>query len=236
MEPNPTTEWNEVTWYPKTLAVLLFVILVCGAFYFGTWYQEQYQQAPSQNASRDHVTTEIVPAKMSSQNRHEPIKVSTGYKLAAFQGEVPSNWSVFHGPDSSSSPAKDLQSLTSVSRLFASFALNAISFGDGAFEQVDFHFITKEAMQSLLGEAHKNNFQVTREIIGGVSTTVIHYPTDNGQINKNGSGGKDYILGTGKSPSGYDQFLLMRDWSQGESEFETGFQHFLQTANFIVGW
>ncbi len=34
-------EWNRVTWYSGTLAVLLFVALVCGAFYFGTWYQKQ---------------------------------------------------------------------------------------------------------------------------------------------------------------------------------------------------
>ena len=40
-QPGPSSgiKWNEVTWYSKSLAVLLFVGLVIGAFYFGTWYQ-----------------------------------------------------------------------------------------------------------------------------------------------------------------------------------------------------
>jgi len=34
-----TVEWTKVTWYSKALAVVLFVGLVCGAFFFGVWYQ-----------------------------------------------------------------------------------------------------------------------------------------------------------------------------------------------------
>jgi len=35
----PILEWTKVTWYSKALAVALFVGLVCGAFFFGVWYQ-----------------------------------------------------------------------------------------------------------------------------------------------------------------------------------------------------
>jgi hypothetical protein len=63
---------------------------------------------------------------------------------------------------------------------------------------------------------------------------IIQYPTDDGQVDKNGSGGRDYIIGTGRSPQGYSEFLLMRDWSQGDSAFENGFQHFLQAVNFTT--
>ena len=38
-------EWNKVTWYSKLLAVILFVGLVCGVFYFGIWYQRQTSPA-----------------------------------------------------------------------------------------------------------------------------------------------------------------------------------------------
>ena len=41
MPPESGIQLNKVTWYSKTLAILLFVVLVCGAFYFGGWYQRQ---------------------------------------------------------------------------------------------------------------------------------------------------------------------------------------------------
>ena len=34
-------KWNAVTWYSTTFAILLFVAFVCGAFFFGIWYQNQ---------------------------------------------------------------------------------------------------------------------------------------------------------------------------------------------------
>ena len=39
----PVIGWNEVTWYSKVLAILLFVAFVCGAFFFGIYYQKQLQ-------------------------------------------------------------------------------------------------------------------------------------------------------------------------------------------------
>lgn len=42
---------NEVTWYSKTLAVFLFVILVCGAFFMGIWYQKQIQSLNANQVS-----------------------------------------------------------------------------------------------------------------------------------------------------------------------------------------
>jgi len=215
MPPESGVQWNRVTWYSKLLAVLLFVILVWGAFYFGIWYQKQI----------------VLVAAPDTQQTASP---ALTYKQAVFGGEVPSAWNVFHGPDSS--PAKDLPSLTSANQLSASFASGPVAFGDGAFNQVDFYFLTKTAMQDLVDQANKEGDEITQETVGGVSASVIHYPTDNGQVDKNGTGGKDYILGTGKSPNGVDEFLLMRDWSLGDRAFENGFQHFLQTANFASGW
>lgn len=49
--PQPGIKWNTVTWYSGILAVLLFVVLVCGAFFFGIWYQKQLGlSAPDINA------------------------------------------------------------------------------------------------------------------------------------------------------------------------------------------
>lgn len=39
--PHTGIEWNRVTWYSKLIAVIVFISLVCGAFYFGMWYQTQ---------------------------------------------------------------------------------------------------------------------------------------------------------------------------------------------------
>ena len=39
-------KWSKVTWYSKSLAAIFFVGLVCGAFYFGTWYERQLSPVP----------------------------------------------------------------------------------------------------------------------------------------------------------------------------------------------
>jgi hypothetical protein len=204
-------QWNSVTWYSKTLALVLFVVLICGAFYFGIWYQKQ--------------VTVPIPQPVSSKEAYVP---------AVFGGEVPSGWSIFHGPDSL--PAKNLESLASANQLSASFARGPVSFGDGAFEQVDFYVLSSTAKQALIDQTKKNGDQISQETVGGAPAIVITYPTDNGQIDKNGSGGKDYLIGNGKSPTGFDEYLLMRDWSLGDQEFESGLQHFLQRADFTSGW
>lgn len=76
--------WSEVTWYSKLLAVLLFVWSVCGAFYFGTWYQQQLSSSvqSASFAAQDEwstpdnsfsdvstpvITQEESPASVSSQ-------------------------------------------------------------------------------------------------------------------------------------------------------------------------
>jgi hypothetical protein len=48
-------EWNKVTWYSKLLAVVLFVGLVCGAFFFGIWYQKQIAPVASDISTSDGV-------------------------------------------------------------------------------------------------------------------------------------------------------------------------------------
>ena len=155
-------------------------------------------------------------------------------KTAIFSGQVPSTWSVFRGGEVQ--PAKNLTELTSADSLLASIAPHEIDFGDGAFEQVDFYLLGKNATQELLDEATKGGYKMTHETIGGVPATAIHYPTDHGQIDKDGSGGTDYILLGSEKNQNADSNLLMRDWSKGSPEFEQGFQGFLQNANFAKGW
>jgi len=48
-------EQSRVTWYSKLIALVLFVAVVCGAFYFGAWYQEHVT-----------ATTAAVPAHESA--------------------------------------------------------------------------------------------------------------------------------------------------------------------------
>ncbi len=37
-------EWNKVTWYSKLAAVILFVGVALGAFWFGRWYERVISQ------------------------------------------------------------------------------------------------------------------------------------------------------------------------------------------------
>lgn len=200
-------QWNKVTWYSKASAVLLFVGLVCGAFFFGEWYHEQ-------RALENGLSTQ--------QN-------SATYKQG-FYGEIPSWWSTYSGSDTLL--ANTLQDLSSPSALAYSFAPDGIRFGDGSFEQVDFYYVSEGVVKDLLTQAVANRYSVTNEIVGGYESKVIYYPTDNGQVTKNGPGGADYIIGYPVGSFYYPNFLLMRNWSRGDQEFESGFQHYLQTASF----
>jgi hypothetical protein len=93
-------QWDKVTWYSKTLAVLLFVILVCGAFAFGVWYQKQF--TPSTTGAQTSVPTQITSDSGTSYPAGFPqalASISTdGWKTYqsknGWQIQYPSTWSM----------------------------------------------------------------------------------------------------------------------------------------------
>lgn len=73
--PRTGVEWNRVTWYSKLLAVILFIGLVCGAFYFGMWYQQQRAlldiattPAPTQPVTDSTTATTTQPTATSTES------------------------------------------------------------------------------------------------------------------------------------------------------------------------
>lgn len=54
-------EWNKVTWYSKLLAVVLFIGLVCGAFFFGIWYQKQFSPVNIDISTNEGVQKQLEP-------------------------------------------------------------------------------------------------------------------------------------------------------------------------------
>src|SRR5579872_5785903 len=72
MPPEQGIQWNKVTWYSKTLAVLLFVVLVCGAFFFGMWYQKQLSPAV-----QTLLNTNQVPQSTSTSEKTSWVSFST---------------------------------------------------------------------------------------------------------------------------------------------------------------
>lgn len=147
---------------------------------------------------------------------------SNAYKVAVFGGEVPSNWNVFL--QLSSDIATSTDALTHAAYLYASIAPEPIEFGDGAFDQVDFYLIDAHTKQQLI----TGRSGVSTTTIGHMPVTMIQYRTDNGEIDKNGTGGRDYIVQSYVNPN---TFLLITDWSQGDDDFESSLQHFLKTID-----
>jgi hypothetical protein len=158
---------------------------------------------------------------------------SAQYKPGPFDGQVPEEWSMYYGIGN---PANNLNDLLTQSSLFYSISPHEIDFGDGAFEQVDFYLLTPSAEQELLSSSSQSKFLITTETENGVPAKIIHYPTDKGGISVEATGGEDYIMGNGNSPAGHSEYLLVRDWSLGDKEFNDAFRHFLQTATFTFNW
>ena len=95
MPPEPKIQWNHVTWYSKSLAILLFVVLVCAAFFFGMWYQKQLVSPVTQKVD---VVTENSPTLHSAQqNALIPIaKDGTGnFQLFATSDHNPYDYNPF---------------------------------------------------------------------------------------------------------------------------------------------
>ncbi len=92
-------EWSKVTWYSKTFAILLFVLLVCGAFFFGNWYQRQISQLSTNNlisTSAISTTTENPGVDIVSQYERSGFKVvatvpNQFYYKATFPPPTPYN-------------------------------------------------------------------------------------------------------------------------------------------------
>lgn len=60
-------EWDKVTWYSKTLAVLLFVFFICGAFWFGSWYQNQFKELSVKPIQTLHESTPLKPEESNGK-------------------------------------------------------------------------------------------------------------------------------------------------------------------------
>ena len=201
-------KWNKVTWYSGALAVLLFVALVCGAFFFGLWYQKQ-----------------AMPINSATQQASE-----STYKMR-FYGEIPSTWSTYFNLNNASTPTstpvKTLEDLDSPSTIIYSFGPNGVFLNSNDMaNQVDFYLITQAAAQALIDAANERKASIIKENVGGYESTVIDYSTENARSVKY------FIMAYPDGGFYKPNFLLMREWPATDQDFENGFQHYLQTVSF----
>ncbi|GEM_PF-1993348 len=62
-------EWNKVTWYSKLAAVVLFVGVAVGAFWFGRWYED------ARHKSRDQESAVSVSQNLGDQKTIQEINL-----------------------------------------------------------------------------------------------------------------------------------------------------------------
>ncbi len=89
-------QWNKVTWYSKILAITLFVVFVCGAFFFGIWYQTQKQKAiavvPVMATKTEQISYPAGFAEALSQISTDDWKVYQDKN--GWQIKYPGNWNI----------------------------------------------------------------------------------------------------------------------------------------------
>lgn len=210
----------EVTALSKYFALALFIAMP----FIGGWVG--YQSAPSKIAE----VKEGIVKKTSTAT--VPNSLEKKYKKTFLEGDIPFDWSEL---SVSETIVKKGESLT-FSSVRYSFSSEAIQFGDGAWEQVDFYYLGEGVAEELIATAkQEDGVQVNESTLGGTQTVVIQYPLDNDEVTKAGTGGTTYITAIPEDQrhhSSHPTHLLIRKWALGDEVFEENFRQYLDTADF----
>ncbi len=160
------------------------------------------------------------------------IKIPPYKETHFFNIKVPSTWSVFEGKNFTVNSKEDL---LSTEYMALSFSPRVVSISDGAYEQVDFYFITPTLFDEKMKEVKLSGLQTSTGLVGGHKAIIIHYPLDSTGIpNKDFTGGTDYYIQIDNN-SIYTQsgnYLYIRNWSKGSDVFDEGIKVFLQSIHF----
>lgn len=210
--PKRFEQLHKVTPVSKYLAIVLFMIMP----FIGGWIG--YNYAPDKIVEIEKkVFIESVVNNLSNQNIQ--------YKETFLSGKIPTDWSEVAMSASSYYDGK--------SRVY-SFSPNVISFEDISWDQVDFYFLEKEAIDEVLNNAEEAEGKISSQIIGEKSVTVIQYPLDDGHVTKGGTGGTSYIVEIPEydwQGSDIKNVLIVKQ-AFGDEVFEAGVQHYLETVDF----
>jgi len=165
------------------------------------------------------------------------------YKETFFRGEIPATWSYVARGDIGPMPYHD-EGWIDLEYINFSFAQYMVSYGDMNWTQADIAFMEGQDLQRWVDHLKNDpNFaqlvqEWTQENIGGRTADVVTFKTEpDGTVSKGGTGGKMYFLAAGsKVPVNFDWIadkgIVISKQSLGNDEFETGFQHFIDTISF----
>ncbi len=160
-----------------------------------------------------------------------PVQLNAVYKKVQLQNaagewaefEIPSTWSVFNNPESVGEHDRPQQPTGAIGQ-------TDVEFGDINWSQVDFLYIQDDVVDEFTKEgksAVPNAW--SKEKVGGIVADVVTAGLDDGKVTKDGPGGKTYYV---RLP-GTLQTLIIDKQALGDAEFESGFQHMMQTMQFI---
>ncbi len=151
--------------------------------------------------------------------------------------EIPSTWSYYYAGEHFG--ATTAEESFPYPQPYMSIAQDGVAFGDMNWNQVDFFALSGTAVSKLLREtkAQEQHGTWSKQSVGGRRADVLTYKTDNGEVSKGGTGGKAYFLswkekvkeeGVWKT---YDVGLLIRKQALGNTEFECGVAHALESLD-----
>ena len=209
-----------VTRISKYLAMLLFVIMP----FIGGWIG--YQHAAGRVVEVEKSIIGNTPVEIGDATSEQK------YKETFLGGEIPFDWSEL----SVSETIVQKGELPNLSNVRYSIAPGTITFGDGAWEQVDFYFLGEGVAEELISKANQEDgVQISESTLGGRPAVIIQYPLDNNEVTKAGTGGLDYIIDIPEDQihhSNHPTHLLINKWALGDKFFEENFKHYLETADF----
>lgn len=186
-----------------SLLVALSVGILAGIFLFGAGFIGRTEYRTVRGAS---LISAEVPASWASVSLHE--------------GSNPTSLFTEYGPSSSD----------------ASFSVSedTLSYTDVSWHQIDiFEYwpspLVEKYVATLPEVGTDGMYNVT---VGGREVLAKDEPLDNGEVTKNGPGGRTYYVVIPEDDPALARLLIIRKQAQGDAEFEKAFQRFLNSIQF----
>lgn len=159
------------------------------------------------------------------------------FKKDYFKGEIPSNWSLLSNGQGTVYTKEDYANMGNI---LQSFAPSYLQFSDFNRDQVNFYVVSKSVFDEVMTHARENGAVISEGHAGTMPATIITYPGDGSDVEH--SGGTTYFISdkeTALAKESYhekDTYLQIDKEFIGKPDFESAFQHYLDTADFSKGW
>jgi len=215
------------------LAVVITALLVGGFIYYLV-----NRSAQSEIKKLESQIEELKSSDRASTDSQSGVKelkeVSQQSINWSIRSKVPISWSVYKNPQNEGFENYD-QAINH--RPWLSIGEDDISFGDINWTQVDLRILAGDLVDQTVKNVRNNNATLGSEKIAGELAKVVSYPLPkNGVATKEKSGCKYYIFNKnlGAGPD-LDFTVVIYKQAQMDSEFESGFEAFINNLNIGEG-